>query len=91
MDCAQQRLKRWTRIGTRDGDLLNTTYPTLSKGEGAELDLILLRARFTSTVVIGLQSISTSGGGGVGIQGGWTKFRWPVPYTSEKKSLAVQH
>ena len=83
MDWAQQSLKRWTRTGTRDGHLLNSTYPTLSKGEGAELDFILLRAQFTNTAVIGPQSISISVAGCVDIKGGWIKFRWPVPFTSK--------
>ena len=85
MDCDQHRLNKWTRMGIKDEHFLNTTYPTLSKGDGAERDLILLRTQVTLTAVIGLQFISTSGGGGVGIQDGWTKFRWPVPFTSEKK------
>ena len=85
MDCNQHKLNKWTRIGIKDGHFLNTTYPTLSKGDGAERDLIILRTQVTSAAVIGLQFISTSGGGGVGIQDGWTKFRWPVLYTLEKK------
>ena len=61
-----------TRIGIKDGPFLNTTYSTLSKGDGAEHDLILLRTHVTSAAVIGLKFILTSGGGGVGIQDGWT-------------------
>ena len=71
--------------GNQGWALLEYHIPHPVKGDGAERDLILLRTQVTSTVVIGLQFISTSGGGGVGIQDGWTKFRWPVPYTSEKK------
>ena len=75
MDCDQHRLSKWTRKEIKDRYFLNTTYPAPSKGDRAERDLIFLRTQVTSITMIGLQFISTSGGGGVGIQDGRTKFR----------------
>ena len=59
----------------RAGHFLKMIYPTLSKGDGAEADFILLTTRMTSLIEKGLQSISTSGLEGGGIHSGWTKVR----------------
>ena len=61
MDFVQQILNMWTRIGIRAGHFLKVTYPILSKGEGADLDFILLITCMISDSENGVQSISVLG------------------------------
>lgn len=62
-----------SRAGIRAGHFLKTTYPILSKGDGAEADFIFLMTLVTARVVKRKQFICISGVGGVGIQPGCSK------------------
>lgn len=69
-ECVQQKLKMSTSAWVRAGHFLKMAYPILSNGEGADPAFTFLRTLEISVAVKGEQSISTSGGGGEGIQVG---------------------